>query len=183
MRYEIVILALMVTGCAAASQSDSRGSAGSAEAIQLDVAGAAGSTIELTRENDAIVATLPLDAERVWDELRRVYDEIGVASDQLSVYDPRGRRIGVSGYRTPRLADKRLSLLLRCSHSMGVPSEDSGDVRIFLSTTLQPQNEGVDVVTRFQGQEGERGSLCTSTGRLEQEILARIVEAVGSDQR
>lgn len=177
------VVIVMLAGCAAGPASGSRGAPTTGEAVQLGVAGAPGSTIQLTHEDNAMVATLPLDAEQVWQEVRRVYAEIGVAPDRLSEYDPRARRIAISDYRAPRLADMRLSLLLRCSHSMGVPSEDSGDVRIFLSTALRPHGDGVDVITRFQGQEGQRGPLCASTGRLEQEILARILDRVGNTDR
>lgn len=171
-----VMMSIALTGCAASSGSGPGTS--TAGSTQVSLAEGHAYQIELTREGDAVSAVVPGGPGDVWRVLARVYRDIGLEPGDLDVYDPAERRIGVAGHRVPRLAGKRLSLLLNCGQTFGTPLEDTGDVLISLTTWLRPHDDGTQVLTRFEGRLGQRGAACASRGRLEQEIATRIIEGL-----
>lgn len=177
MRSIAMLVSLALVGCGAGTRSEASGSAAAHTHVQVSSAdGAIQQQIELTREDNTVTAVLPAHPDTIWNQILHVYQEIGLAPDDLAIYDPQGHRIAVADRRIGRLAGKRLSLLLNCGHSFGIPREDTGDVRIFLSTWLSAREGQTLVMTRFEGRQGQAGSACESRGRLEQEIVARILQ-------
>lgn len=181
MRYLTAILSMtaVLTGCGVGTGSAASGSSDARVATtQVQVASGARYQLEMTREESRVAAVLPAEPDAVWAELGSVYQEIGIDPGELAVYQPAEHRMGVAELRVGRLAGKRLSLLLDCGHSFGVPRADQADVRVFLTTWLSPDEDGTLVTTRFEAREGQRGSMCSSRGRLEQEILTRLLQRV-----
>jgi len=173
----VVLVPLTLAACGTGPGSGSGAPAPRGTPAQIETGGGGVPyQVELVREDNHVSAVIPAPPDAVWKQLVRVYEEIGLPPTDLSEYDPGQRRIGVADHRTARLAGDRLSLLLNCGHAMGTPREDRGDVEVDLSTRLSGEGEGTLVVTRFAGQLGRRGSMCASRGRLEQEIVSRLLE-------
>lgn len=170
-------MAFALCGCGSGSGpgGGTRGAAGAATEVQLS-SGELPRQIELTTEDNTVRAVIPADPEVAWDQLPRVYRDIGLSPGDWTVHDPAGHRVAVADLRVGRLAGKRLSLLLNCGQSFGTPLEDAGDVQVSLSTWLLPHADGTEVLTRFHGQQGQRGPLCASRGRIEREIVVRLLE-------
>lgn len=176
-RFTLVLMPLALAACGTTAGSWSGEPAPRSNPIQIEAGGGGVPyQVDLVREDNKVSAVIPAPPYAVWEQLVRVYEEIGLPTTELTEYDPGQRRIGVTDHRTARLAGDRLSLLLNCGHAMGTPREDRGDVEVDLSTRLSGDGDGTLLVTRFEGQLGRRGSMCASRGRVEQEIVSRVLE-------
>jgi hypothetical protein len=147
--------------------------------VMVDMPGGHFGIIDVVREDNTSTAWMPVPPEDVWLHLPAVYGAIGLPLDRLTVLDETAHRIGTSGYRTRRLADRRLSRLLECGYSMGAPKADNGQVRVDLHTWLEPHDGGTNVRTRLEAVARSGGTSssavkCSTNGALEKEIVNRL---------
>jgi hypothetical protein len=176
-RITAIALALALAGCAQGS-----GAPTPEEGPQrAQVAWDAGSfeLMDLTVEDNTVSGWLDVPPEQLWPHVPPVYDEIGLKLSDLETYDPGRHRVAVVNHRARRLAGKRLSRLLRCGDSFGPPKADNGQVRVSLSTWLEPAEGGTRMHTRLEawtrGVGTSTGAIqCSSTSALEQDIMKRI---------
>jgi hypothetical protein len=172
------LLTLGVWACAPASPPTRTAD----QPVVYDVPAARG-TMHLTRDDGVVSGRLEAAPERVWSYLPAVYVELGIEAEDLTLFDPVARRIGIHDYRTRRLGGQRLSRLLDCGPSMGTPKADNGQARVDLETWLEPEEGGTRVRVRFEGRVRDTGTSsgvvsCPSKGEIERDLTARLSRLV-----
>lgn len=137
------------------------------------------SLVDLYTDDGVVTGALLATPEEVWSELPAVYEELGIGSGELGVFDPAARRIGVTEYRARRIAGQRLSRYLRCGTALGAPKADNGQVRLTLATWVDSEDGESTVSTRVSAWTRDQGTsagpvVCRSNGALEREIIERV---------
>lgn len=130
-------------------------------------------------------STIPVIPPAAYDALSDVYARLGLQGRMLDADE------GAFGVRNVRvrqtLAGTRVAQLVRCG-SDRLADAGTLDVTLTVVTVLEPSATGITVHTSVTGvgrdQSGSSTSmLCTSTGRLEDEILRGMVEATSGAPR
>ncbi len=144
-----------------------------------------GGRIELTTTagSPALEATVPRQADDVWDALPAIYEALGIP---LTDRDRPNRTIGNAGLRARRqLGGVRLSQYLDCGRAQEGPSADTYEVQLAVQTRVEPADGGSSVIrTRVQANArsltfSSSPVQCASTGRLEERIVERIRDLAG----
>jgi len=143
--------------------------------------------IELVREETRWTGRVDGSPEAVWKHLPAVYEELGIGSRDLSIFNTVGHQIGVNNRRMSRLGDRRMSEILDCGPSLLSDKADRGQTRVSLTTWLEAREDGTAVHTRLQATSRDGGTsatpaLCTSRGVLEREIMNRLLLRLALDR-
>src|SRR4051812_7621295 len=128
-------------------------------------------------------ADLQAPLDKVWSALPAAYASLSIP---LTVNEPANRVIGAERMRTHHyLGDLRLSKLLDCGETAGIPNADTYDVSLSMLTQLQSNAAGGTTVTTRVDAAAKPGSTsgqyssCVSTGQLE----TRLVRSIESQLR
>lgn len=137
-------------------------------------------TVDLVREDQISTGWIDVPADDAWRHLLAVYGALGFEVADLAEYIPDARRVTVSERRMRRIADKRLSAYIDCGYAIAGNKADGGNVKVYLSTWLEPENGGTTVTTRFESSAKDSGTstaavTCSSNGKLEQLIADQLV--------
>lgn len=121
--------------------------------------------------------TVSAIVEKVWNLLPEAYAQLDVPIEGAN---PDARLLGNTGFRPhDRLADMRLSEVVSCGRTLTGELADQYDLQLKVLTQIH-EAEGksvvssvVDATARPRGVSGNTVR-CSSTGRLEHEIVTRI---------
>lgn len=176
--------ALSLAGCAGGqSQTDAPGEPRRTVAVDLVAQGASPDNtfalVDLYADDGVVTGTFLASPADIWTELPAVYEEVGIGTGDLAVFDPVTRRIGVREHRIRRIDGKRLSGYLRCGTALGAPKADNGQVRLTLTTWVGSEDAETTVSTKVRAWTRDQGTstgplTCQSNGALEREILERL---------
>lgn len=186
----VMILALLVTGCASSSSTPAPPSGPQTTTISVPPSGAlggSGSTVVLSVHRDARGSrhTITASPEQVWAALLLVYEKLQIP---VGTIDSNARRLGNTALVANRaLAGERVSRSLNCGESgFGAPVADSHQVTVSVLTLLEPVPGGGTLIeTRLTGSAIARGVStapvhCSTSGRLEERIAQGIQAWLGS---
>lgn len=125
----------------------------------------------------AVRDTVNAIVEEVWNLLPEAYVELGIP---LGGVNPRARLLGNIGFRaTGELGEMRISELLHCGRTMTGDIADQYQIHLRVLTQVRDADgtsvvsSMVDATARPQGVSGN-AVRCSSTGRLESEIVKRV---------
>lgn len=137
-------------------------------------------TVDLVRDDQISTGWIDVPVDDAWRHLLAVYGALGFEVADLAEYIPEARRVTVSERRMRRIADKRLSTYIDCGYAIAGNKADGGNVKVYLSTWLEPKDDGTQVTTRFESSARDTGTStaavpCTTNGKLEQLIADQLV--------
>lgn len=171
-------------GCAATGADVAPGPRSATSTVRVRDPGGQSSQVELTRDSHAHSARLTVTPDQAWSALRDVYAELGIPVVNV---DDSARRLGNPALRARRsLAGARLSQLVRCGTTSGMPNSDSYAVTLAVATQVQQdQNGGALVLTQVDGSAQPSGIgasqvPCTTTGGLERRIAEALADRLVS---
>ena len=173
----LLLAALFLGSCAAPARPPATAQQRVSTQIQT---GGAVYTVDLMRTIDAWEATLPLPVDDVWAAVPAAFEQLGLSGGGL--LDRDRRAYGFTDRMPRRTAGQRASAFLDCGHGMTGPTADQADVRLFVTTTVEPEGEGsrvsttVDATATPHGTSGGQVS-CATTGRLERLMLEALATA------
>jgi len=175
MRALAVLAVLALAGCAS-----SGGSATPTQTVRIVDSGGGTTQLPTNRTIVAQVARVPFSPESVWRVLPEVYEALALPVTQQ---DATSQTIGNQGVRLRRqLGGERLSRYLDCGRTQGVPSADTYEVFLTVTTRLQPGDAGTSTLQTNVNASARSVTFssgvveCSSTRVLEE----RLVELVAA---
>lgn len=176
MRYAVIPIVFTVAACSATRPATDAG-----PQIPASVQGTStGMEVRLNRDERAVSDMVTVSREDAWNALVRTYSVL-----ELPI-DVRGSGDGVLAterFRAPReLLDQPLGAFMDCGQGIDGPRVRLWQVRARLVTELEEGDDGVLVSTRLSGTARPRDGTstdpiaCSSTGRLEREIVRLVGE-------
>lgn len=176
-RILVFLTALALAGCAGTPSTSERPRPFEEDPERGSVAYGA-TVLDLVQADETTYATSPLPADLLWEHLPKVFLGLGFDVQDLVTYDPNRQRMAVANQRVRRLGGQRMSRLLDCGRSLTGEMADKGQVYVYLTTWLEPVEDGTRIHTRFEATAREGGTSrsptkCWSTGRLERLIVDR----------
>jgi hypothetical protein len=183
MRISLALLALTLSGCAAASTPAADVAASPTTQIRKT-----GTGIDVVAANDAVAigSDLPLPVDRVWDALPRAYTAIAIP---VLMVDPASHTLGnINFHPHGSLQGQRISSFLDCGSTgvSGAPVADVYSVRMSVRSHVVAATGGSRVETTVTGAArnmdgtGSSEIHCVSTGKLENALSAAVVTSLGS---
>lgn len=172
-----LVVSLMLLGCAS-DPAREPGSVSPPVSVRIPAGAAIGLEGDLKREGTIITGWIDAPVQDVWAHLADVYDEMGVAREQLTIINPGAHQIGIERHRLQRLNGRRLSDYLHCGQTMAGSTADRGDTRVSLMTWLEQDDARTAVRTTLQAMAREshstRAVACSSRGTFEAELVSNL---------
>lgn len=185
-----VIAALGVVGCASSGGSSSPSSSADEDqqlpdaetgigTMTIDVLNSFGSQFRVDYIEDVspVSDTVNAIVEEVWSLVPDAYVDLGIP---IAGVNPEARLLGNTDFRTrSEIADTRISKFLNCGRTMTGDIADQHDILLRVLTQVQDADGKsvvatvVDATARPRGRSGNTVQ-CSSTGRLENEIVTRV---------
>lgn len=146
----------------------------------MSITTAAGRTeMTLTHVDPSRANRVNAPADRVWQALVDVYEDLGAPVDMRSDTE---RGIGVRAWRTRRIAGERLSRWLDCGAGVAGDYADSYSVTLFILSRVAAADSAATIATQVRASARPTGGAsgqaltCHSRGALEWHIVEAVME-------
>lgn len=175
----LLVLPLLLTGCASSSQIPGSASDRSIVSVQTSP-GAAGEQLELTREANITSAPLQADVNAAWAALPAVFEELEIP---VTGVDGNARML-TSVQRVRRIGGKSPASFFRCPGPYGNVAS-SGDVYVSVRVQILPGSAGSGSLLRSQIDATARPTTsggtvqCSSNGSLQKLIGDTMAKRLG----
>jgi hypothetical protein len=143
--------------------------------------------VEVEHESNPVFQEVDEPIDRVWIALQSAYGQLAIP---VTLFDSRRFELGNPGYRARQIGKQRLSRYLDCGRGItAVPYADEYSVTIVVTTLLRAGKGNTTTMEHAVGGSAVPRDVsgnpvhCTSTGKLEEEILQYVAERLKSSKR